>query len=145
MRIGRTESAPPDQELSYRIIAREVPTTTTSANALRVVLRISLPLFAPPTTDAALPRLEWSWERDAQGRAVLAVRNTGTAHARVTGFRLQSSDVPARQLRYPEAFYVLPGSTRSWQFDDFATPARAQVAALLEDGREVSFNVANAP
>lgn len=121
VRVALRRQPDPARELQYRLILTEVPAAAAADfSGLQVALRLSLPVFVRPSS-AVAPALDWRAAWDEQGQLVLTARNSGTAHAQVTDFRLvdQGSGQPLAEGL--ESRYVLPGSERRW----LLTPATA--------------------
>jgi fimbrial chaperone protein len=101
-------------ELSYRLLLQEVPQQTSSDHTeLKVLLRLSLPVFVKPAHSAE-PQLEWTATRGEDGQLVVRAENAGAAHARILSFTMTPADDPQASLAQPVATYVLPGQSRQW-------------------------------
>jgi fimbrial chaperone protein len=113
VRVGMRR--PPDvrQELTYRLLLREVPPPQPVAQGLRVALAISMPVFVV-SAHAAFSNLQWQAARLADGSIQLQATNTGEAHVQIGTVALSAPGRAAPVVRQSVATYVLPGNTRSW-------------------------------
>jgi fimbrial chaperone protein len=106
--VLHTPSSP--TELAYRILVDELPPP--NATNVQLALRVSLPVFAVPTSGAA--DLRWRIVRAGDGLLVI-VHNAGALHARITKLTLASPAHAAvegqLQNRLP---YILAGADRRW-------------------------------
>lgn len=146
VRVALRREADATRELSYRLALQEVPPEASpDFTGLRVVLRMSLPVFVSPVA-AAKPDLVFSAVRDADGSLVLRADNQGAAHARVLSFTLTPESGRGPVLQDSVAAYVLPGQHRSWTLknnektrDDSTAPAdRYRLKANTERGEVVT-------
>jgi len=117
VRVALRQPSAGPRELSYRLILTEVPQAASpDFTGLNVALRLSLPVFVAPTA-AAVPQLEWSAARNADGAMTVTARNTGNAHARVLTFSVAPAAGMADAIRQDVATYILPGQARTWTLD----------------------------
>lgn len=101
---------PEEQEATYRILLDQIPPPA-QPGQVRVVLRLSIPIFAQPPT-RALAHVAFHIERDHQ-QAYLVAANDGGHHEAVRDVVLSTSD--GRQFQTaPSIPYVLGGATRKW-------------------------------
>jgi fimbrial chaperone protein len=118
VRVALRRKVDPLRELTYRVLLQEVPQIASpDFNGLKVVLRLSVPVFVEPLA-AAAAQVAWVATRGDDGRLSLSARNDGSAHARIHGFSVKTADGATTVLDQPELAYVLPGSSRHWTFDD---------------------------
>lgn len=114
IRVALRRESDPRRELQYRLVLTEVPAAAAADfSGLQVALRLSLPVFVRPSEKVG-PTLEWRATWNDQGQLLVIARNSGTAHAQVTDFRLVG---PVREQTYAEALesrYVLPGTEGRW-------------------------------
>ncbi|MZR62337.1 molecular chaperone [Alcanivorax sp. DP30] len=104
VRVIQKDPQPSDIEKSYRLVISEVPDTESDQGAnLKVLLRMSLPLFV------GTPELSHTLSAFFQDGA-LRIRNTGTAHARLSDAYWQARN-QNRKFVIKEGLvgYVLPG------------------------------------
>jgi fimbrial chaperone protein len=115
VRVGLRRMPDPGRETSYRLELEEVPDRTESAGAsLRIVLKISLPVFYRPPN--AAPSLRWEARRIAPASIRLSVRNAGNAHAKITALELASPGAVTPLARHDGTLYVLPGGVQELTF-----------------------------
>lgn len=122
----------PMREATYRVILQETALNDPPPNAVRALLRISMPLFITPS--GAKPNVVWSVER-ADDRWWLVMENIGTAHAQVLSARLASG----QEIR--ATGYLLAGEKRRVAVD----AAPTSIIARLADQQEQTFQVRSAP
>lgn len=127
---------PRDKEATYRIWLDQIPAPA-APGAVRIALRLSIPVFAEPPA-RALPDLDWRLE-NVGGQVSLLVSNTGARHQTVRNLRLTSSDGTALRVEGAASPYILPGESRRWQVlfpgNVPATGSTLHLTADTEDGR----------
>jgi fimbrial chaperone protein len=102
---------PQGREATYRILLDQIPPPA-APGIVRVVLRMSIPIFAQPTT-RAVPRVQFHIERDA-GKAYLVALNDGGRHDAIRDVVLRTSDGRKLTTESNASPYVLAGATRRW-------------------------------
>jgi fimbrial chaperone protein len=136
---------PERQEVTYRILIDQVPPPA-QAGVISVVLRLSIPIFAPPPI-RSFSDLQFHLERDAD-HIYLVANNAGNLHDVVRDIALTTGD--GRKLE-PESGgatpYILSGATRRWRFvlkeplppqtDTLRLTAKADAGAIDEQVRFV--------
>jgi fimbrial chaperone protein len=138
MVLSRT---PQDRELSYRILIDEIPPPA-RAGVVRVVLRLSIPVFAEPAGIAA-PHVQWRIAREGT-RAWLVAFNDGTRHQSVREITLHAADGRTLPLKADTPPYVLAGGEHRWSIQpDGRLPASGTVLRLtaLGDGGAIDQQV----
>lgn len=95
----------------YRLIVSELPDAILRKDAVRVLLRFSIPVFVKPSQSKP-PLLTWS-ARSEDGQVRLSARNDGPRTAKLTGMAVTTPDIKGHLLRQ-ELTYLLPGGTMSW-------------------------------
>lgn len=118
--IRRTPDSAPEN--AYRLLIDELPRPAPAGPdgavqaRLAVQMRYSIPLFTHNAAVVGAPRLDARIVPGTGGR-MLSIRNTGTAHARLTDLRVRTG---ARDVTVQAglAGYVLPGAVAT-----FALPA----------------------
>lgn len=124
IRVGSRRPADASSERAYRLFLREVPPPPKPGfKGLQMALQISLPVFVLPATKAA-PELHWQAASATNGQLRIGVTNRGTAHVRLTDFKLSPAGSPRHLPMSAQPVYVLPGATHDWLVD-----ARGVVAA----------------
>lgn len=117
LRVALRRPADATRQLSYRLILTEVPQQASPEfTGLSMALRISLPVFVQPATDAR-PALAWSAARNPDGAVVLTARNSGAAHDRVLSFVVSASGSATDGVEQNVAAYLLPGQSRTWTLE----------------------------
>jgi len=115
-------------ERTYRLILEQVPEKPKPGfSGLTTILRISVPVFAVPRTKVS-PKVSWHAERTGTGIKLVGV-NHGSAHIQLTHFELSESESEAAQVTRSMTEYLLPGQSKSWEFDN----------AVMLQAREIGF------
>ncbi len=151
VRLMNTRPAPPGTELAYRVLVDELPSPAPTAGAaaapgsamgVRLQIRYSLPLFVSgqghwtkPRADtprdastAAQPTLTWRTEHAEEGH-YLVVRNSGSAHARLTAVQWVRGNETT--LINPGLLgYVLAGAEMRWQVQPPPRPGHTPQARI---------------
>ncbi len=137
VRVGLAASVQPASvERPYRVFLREVPEDKpVESSALRVVVRLGVPVFVSPATPIA-GKPQWSAHLQKDGSVAIALDNPGTAHLRAAQVRLlpeQGSEVLGAD---PSLRYALTGSRQTWHVKPAGklAPGPARISALMEDG-----------
>jgi len=105
---------PRDREATYRILVDQIPPPA-EAGIVRIVLRMSIPIFAEPTT-RVVPHLQFHVERDG-GSAFLVASNDGAHHEKIRDVALWTSDGHKLDTKSNASPYVLAGATRRWPIE----------------------------
>jgi fimbrial chaperone protein len=96
-------------EKSYRVLVQEIPTERPkSPGQLQTLLRISIPIFVPPTK-ATPARLVWRLSPSRNGQVAVDIRNGGAVHVQINRLVLKQGGKPIGQQDI--AKYLLPGSS----------------------------------
>lgn len=126
------------QELSYRLLITEVPDETKKgAEGVSVALRVSVPVFVKPKTDAK-PLPEWSLERINDKQIKLALKNKGNAHIQIGQVKLFTDTLLSQPvIEKALSAYVLPGQTGSWILaaDTIEPAANLKLDAYTDGGK----------
>jgi fimbrial chaperone protein len=103
--------APVTQEATYRILVDQIPAAA-EPGIVRIVVRLSIPVFALPAT-RALPHVQFHLEYK-DGKVFLVGVNDGLRHEVIREIVLSTSD--GRKLKEDSGAlpYILAGSTRRW-------------------------------
>jgi fimbrial chaperone protein len=115
--------SPQGREATYRIVLDQIPPPALPGK-VRVVLRMSIPIFAQPAT-RALPHVYFHIERDA-GKIFLVALNDGSRHEVIREIVLWTSDGRKLKTESSASPYILAGVTRRW-------PINAQGSLPLPD------------
>ena len=139
VRVGPRASALTESnrtELSYRIVLAEVPKQPSAEfRGVGVALSLSIPIFFPPkeTADQPLPAIDAS--RDADGRVIASVNNTGTRSFKVIKVTLTDSATQQPLDEVAQVRYLLANSKFSWTFrPPLPAPANFTVSVLSDRG-----------
>jgi fimbrial chaperone protein len=122
----------PTREGTYRVILQETALNDPPPNAVRALLRISMPLFITPP--GAQANVAWSAQRDGE-RWSLVMENLGNAHAQITAARLESG------AAINATGYLLPGERRRVAVD--AEPG--SIVVKMHEQQEQTIRVRAAP
>ncbi|HUL60208.1 MAG TPA: fimbria/pilus periplasmic chaperone [Anaeromyxobacteraceae bacterium] len=127
IRIGAKDARPGPRERSYRLLLEEMPRgDAPPAGQVRVLTRISVPIFLRPQT--AVAKSEIRIAEGHAGRFRAALRNLGTVHVRPQSVRVVARDAARKVVGEQDlqAWYVLAGDERVY---DVELPASACPAA----------------
>jgi fimbrial chaperone protein len=102
---------PQGREATYRILVDQIPPAA-EPGIVRVVLRLSIPIFAEPVS-RALPLVRFQVESDA-GQIYLVAANHGLRHEAIRNIVLSTTDGRRFLLDRGTLPYVLAGATRRW-------------------------------
>jgi fimbrial chaperone protein len=111
LRIG-TKSAPGSQEVTYRVFVSELPDLVEGAPGIKVLTRMSLPVFVAPTKALRMGEVS-SVQVDGTELAV-EVANDGNVHFRVGQVQMVALDADGKQrfAASERGWYVLAGARR---------------------------------
>lgn len=115
VRVGLRRPPQSAREVPFRAVFEEIPgpPPPQCGTALRINLRISIPVFYAPKEDLK-PALDWTLARKEPGKLLLTARNSGGASAQLGDFALARSGTPAAFAEQKNFAYVLPGAERSF-------------------------------
>ncbi len=102
---------PQGQEADYRILIDQIPPPA-EPGIVHVVLRLSIPIFAQPTT-RAVPHVQFHIECD-DGQVYLVGVNDGLRHEAIRDIELSTKDGAKAKADSGISPYILPGVTRRW-------------------------------
>ncbi len=113
LRIGALRKADLHVELAYRLMLEEIPAPVPpDFKGLRVLLKVSLPVFLKPATDGK-EQLEVALAADESQQLTLRISNSGNVAAHLRDISLHPADAPATLLAsHPTSVYVLAGQQR---------------------------------
>jgi fimbrial chaperone protein len=115
---------PGDRESTYRIVFDQLPAPN-DPGVVRVLIRISIPVFAEPDTRVDA-HLNWRIAHEA-GRWWLIVSNTGNRHLSLADLKLEGPGGQELPLDVTAPPHILAGATRRWAIQTTAAlPANAQ-------------------
>jgi len=118
MRLGLRKPRAGAIETSYRLVFEELPPPNKpSANEIRTLLRIRIPIFVKPAGILS-PGLQWELLPAGDGEARLLVRNQGNVHVQITRMSLAAAAEPGPGHTENANVYVLPGGSHEWSIRD---------------------------
>ena len=129
---------PQAQEATYRILFDQLPPPH-EAGVVRILLRLSVPVFAEPHAQIAA-RLHWRIASQ-DGRWWLIASNDGTRHLTLGQLKLVGPDGRELQVEVASPPHILAGATRRWPImtaaplsskDVFRLTATADVGTIDE-------------
>ena len=132
VRVGLRRTTASEQEATYRMVLREVPTAETAGTPsvqgnVRVLVTMRLPVYVAP---AAVRREErWHARYDEQGRLVAHVTNNGNVHYKVGAVRVQGEDARTTVVAQGPDSVLFPGEARSFRLPARSAPAGAAPAS----------------
>ena len=126
IRVGLRRAPDPQHELTYRLFLREVPPPEPLAQALRVALLISMPVFVVPPR-ALAPEVQWRALRARDGNIRLLARNTGQAHIQLGQLEIAPTDSGPPIAGRNMAEYLLPDNGREWTITPQAVVSAGKV------------------
>lgn len=143
LRLALTRPAPQDQQLTYRLVVREIPEAKAPEKGvqLQIALAFSLPVFITPP--GANRRLECQVERVAPAVVRAVCENLGNAYAQPVDFTLSGPNGNEIATR-SSGGYILPGVKRSFELDradGVIAPGKARLTVTQDDGNQQSFDV----
>lgn len=142
LRLALTRPQPTGEQLSYRLVVREIPEVKPPEKGvqLQIALAFSLPVFITPP--GAQRNLTCVVERSAPDHLRAVCENTGTAYAQPVDFAL--SGVGGVSASRDTGGYILPNMKRS--FDLIGAAARfpagkAMLTVTQDDASKQTFEV----
>lgn len=115
IRVGIRQPVTTEQEQSYRLILKEIPSLPKPGfQGLNVLLRISIPIFV--SKNLASPTLNWRASVDENGKLVLDIDNSGFGHTKLLHISLQG-DNQNQPLHIKRQVYLLAGDHLSLPTD----------------------------
>ena len=131
VRIGAQNAPGQDLEKSYRLFFTEIPAPIAEGkpSALRMRLRISIPVFDAPASGLD-PNIEMERAWFEEGLLKVRLRNTGNTHLRAQSMQVEAASGVAS---VGVGRYFLPGSTHDLEVDleDTAGVSAIQVTTDL--------------
>ncbi|MCP3168260.1 fimbria/pilus periplasmic chaperone [Myxococcus sp. QH3KD-4-1] len=130
IRVG-ISSAPRDKERAYRLVVEELPPLAPrpSVMGLKILTRVSIPVFAAPKQKESRVRLEDVDLRQSQFR--FRVKNPGTVNFFIRNTRVRGLDARGKKLveQQKPGWYVLAGDSQVFALDASAEKCR-QIRSL---------------
>jgi fimbrial chaperone protein len=114
VRVGYRGEGVPDRERTFRLILQELPSSRSGELAIRMALRLNVPIFVRPSKVVAEAAVERVWVED--GTLRVKVRNRGNSHTFVkkisaTGLGPSELEVFSKEFR---GWYVLAGASSTF-------------------------------
>lgn len=103
--------SPQGREATYRILVDQIPPPA-EPGIVHVVLRLSIPIFAEPTT-RALPHVQFHLERNGNELFLVGI-NDGLRHEVIRDIVLQTNGGGKLKGESGISPYILAGATRRW-------------------------------
>ncbi len=134
VRLARLSKNPPAEQVTYRMIMREVVEARVKEGqqTVQVALAFSIPVFITPPKAKRL--VECQAVRDSAGTGGISASctNSGAAYAQPREFVLKAGDGSVLASR-DSGGYILPGARRAFELKR-ATPADSATPAAAESG-----------
>jgi fimbrial chaperone protein len=116
VRVGLRRNSASDQESTYRMVLREVPSIDAGIDTLqgqvRVLVAVRVPVYVAPNLVRRQER--WVARYDDAGQLVAAVTNTGNVHYKIGSLHVASEDASATTKAEGPQSVVMPGEARSF-------------------------------
>jgi fimbrial chaperone protein len=144
VRLARLTPPPAGEEVTYRLIVREVPEARPQKEGevgLQLALAFSLPVFITPP--GAKRQLSCGVQRAAADTVKAWCENNGHAYAQARGFELVSTSGEKLAAR-DTGGYILPGVKRPFDITRSAgtiPPGKMKLQVALDDGTTQAFEV----
>ena len=115
IRIGLRKPLSQANELAYRIFLHEIPgPPKPNFQGLRVALKISVPIFIPPTSTPT-HQLRWSAKVEKDNRLKISAVNVGNTHLQISNIKISTLN-NLQVAMQGTSEYVLPMQKREWLF-----------------------------
>ena len=117
VRVGYEPAGPLDAEKTYRLFVQELPISTPGETAIKIALRVGIPLFITPREPhVALAMGEVSM---MDGKLAVTIANNGSSHSMVQKIAVVGFDSGGREVFSHEStgWYVLSGASRAFSLD----------------------------
>jgi fimbrial chaperone protein len=143
VRLARVGAPSLDQQLTYRMIVREVPEARKEASKdvrLQVALAFSLPVFITPP--GLKRQLDCQGRRAAPDTVTVTCNNSGALYAQPR--ELAQSAGGRRLASKDSGFYILPGLKRTYDLRDTQGPIPAgalKLALTFDDGSSQEYEL----
>lgn len=141
VRLARLNNAAPTEQLTFRLIAREIPEAALPAAGaqVQVALALSLPIFITPRN--AKSELDCTFEQAAAAPQVICA-NSGNAYAQPRELVLSNAAGETLATLEP-ANYILPGIKLAYDLPEGSVSAvgAGQLQVTLDDNSQVMFDI----
>lgn len=143
LRLANLKPVPPGEQLSYRMIVRELPEAADAKPGvqLQVSLALSLPIFITPP--GAKSRLTCEAQRKSAEVISATCHNAGEAYALPVSFAVRSASGEVLLSQNVPGGYVLPGAQREFELkrSGAAIDGATRIAVTQDDGSVQLFDV----
>ncbi len=144
VRLARLTSATPTEQLTYRMIATEIPDATTpeEGGQVQVALALSLPIFITPLN--AKTELDCTLQQDAAAAPKVLCENIGNAYAQPRELVLSNAAGEALTTIEP-ANYILPGVKLVYDLpeSDINIAEAGKLQVTMDDNSQFIFDLKN--
>lgn len=143
VRLAMLAPRPTGEQLTYRLVVREVPEAKPAEKnlQLQLALAFSLPVFITPP--GAKRQLGCTIDRVTANTVRADCENTGNAYAQAREFTLLSASGEKLAMR-DSGGYILPSIKRSFDIKRAEGPipaGNAKLAVALDDGSTQNFDI----
>lgn len=115
LRIALRTPVSNTSEIPYRLYLKEVlPPAHSKILALRVALRLGLPVFIEPPIKTQV-KLDWSIKKNKNSEWLIKAKNIGNQHVQIGELILSQNGKTLFEKSMAE--YILPSSTYVWHID----------------------------
>jgi len=147
IRLGLRQVPQNLTEDAFRIFVREVPEQHATQQALRMALRLGIPIFVAPSAGAqrsAIDGLQWAMTKNPQGEISLQALNQSHFHIQLHNIRLLQGKTELKTL--PGMKYLLPGQSYRWRIqpDNDSNGSGSYRVRADSDAGPVRFEIAAA-
>ena len=135
IRLAMLKPVPPDQQVTYRLIVREIPEAKPPEPGvqLQIALAFSMPIFiSPPGVKRQLACVS---QRAAPDAVRVTCENTGNAYAHASDFKLSNASGEL-MVSSNVGGYILPGIKRSFELKRTGSPipdGKVQLVVTQDD------------
>ena len=143
VRLARLSNARPTEQLTYRMIVREIPEARPAKQDMQVqiALAFSMPVFITPP--GAKAKLDCTVERVSADTVKTTCENTGTGYSHPTSLLL-TRNTGEKIASQESGGYILPGIKRSFELKPAQgniPGGKAKLAAMFDDGSSQTYDV----
>jgi fimbrial chaperone protein len=144
VRLARLRSVPELEQLTYRMIMREIPEAKPNPGnlQLQIAIAFSLPVFITPPQ--AKYKVDCTLTKSAADTVKATCENTGKAYAQIINFELASPD-GAKFASRDTGGYILANFKRDFDIksaEKSIPGGPAKLTIHLDDGTQQTFDVA---
>jgi len=140
VRLARAKPTQVNQQLTYRLVMRQVPEAVQPKDNIQVpiALALSMPVFITPP--AARPKIGCQGERVEGDLLRVRCANSGSAYTQIRQMVLRQGDRIFGRFEGGE--YLLPGAKKTLTIKtEGALPPRLDLVVTYDDGRSEVFSL----